>query len=142
MGVQIARRHLAPNEFDHEFVWLIVSLVSLGVAALWLGLGLPWPRCVFHDLTGLPCLTCGATRSAAAFFHGRIFTAFKWNPLVFVILCALSVFNIYAATTLIFRVPRLRIGPFNRAEAMFARSAFLVVLLGNWIYLLINWRAF
>ena len=71
------------GEIDHELIWLSVSLVSLTIAALWLAIGLPWPRCVFHELTGLPCVTCGMTRCGIQFFHGHFLAALKWDPLVF-----------------------------------------------------------
>ena len=49
-------RRLAPGEIDHELIWLSVSLASLGLAAAWLAIGLPWPRCMFHEITGFPCV--------------------------------------------------------------------------------------
>jgi hypothetical protein len=140
--MEIARRRLAVAEFDHELVWLVVSLASLGFATTWLAIGLPWPHCFFHDLTGLPCLTCGATRSAIAFFHGHVGTALKWNPLVFVTLCGLSIFNVYAFSVLILRAPRLRVQEFTRREKTLLRRAMIAFLLINWTYLLINWRAY
>src|SRR5437016_13411111 len=88
-------RRFAPGELVHELLWLSVSLSSLVAAAAWLALGLPWPHCAFHELTGLPCVTCGATRSAIAFFHGNIVSAWKWNPLVFACFCGLSIINVY-----------------------------------------------
>ena len=80
-------RRLVPGELDHELIWLSVSVLSLGLAAMWLTMGLPWPRCVFHDLTQLPCVTCGMTRCGIQFFHGHFLAALQWNPFVFTILC-------------------------------------------------------
>ena len=47
--MQFSVRRLAPGELDHELIWLSASVLSLGFAAVWLTLGLPWPHCVFHD---------------------------------------------------------------------------------------------
>jgi len=140
--MQLCRRHLAFGETDHELIWLSVSLLSLTSAAAWFAIGLPWPRCLFHDLTGLPCVTCGATRSAISFFHADFFAAWKWNPLVFVCLSALSIFDVYAAAALVIRGPRLRIVNFTRWEKTFLRVLFLTILGLNWIYLLSRWRNF
>src|SRR5438128_12415841 len=93
--MQILRRPLAPGETNHELLWLTVSSGGLALAATWLALKLPWRICLFHALTGHPCLTCGATRSAGAFFHAQFFVAVQWNPAVFIFYCSLSVFNIY-----------------------------------------------
>ena len=135
--MQIARRPLAPGETDHEFIWLSVSLGGLALAATWLALRLPWPICLFHALTGHPCATCGATRSAIAFFHAQFFTAWKWNPLAFVVYCALSIFDVYAFVVLVTRAPRLRIAQLTQSEKKFIRVSFVSFLALNWFYLLI-----
>lgn len=140
--MQLSRRSLAPGETDYELLWLGVSLGSLAVAATWFALGLPWPRCVFHDLTGLPCATCGATRSTIQFFHGHFLAALHWNPLVFAVLCGLSIFDAYALAVLIARAPRLRIAHFNSTEKNIIRAAVITLLALNWIYLLAHWRAY
>src|SRR5947208_11878340 len=93
--MQILRRPLAPGETNHELLWLSVSSGGLALAAGWLALKLPWPICLFHALTGHPCLTCGATRSAEAFFHSQLFAAFQWNPLDVLVYCAFLLFNFY-----------------------------------------------
>jgi len=134
--MRVIRRPLAPGETDHELVWLCVSLVGLALAAGWFALGLPWPRCLFLAITGHPCLTCGATRCAIAFFHFDFWSAWKWNPLVFSTLGGLSIFDVYAFTVLVFRAPRLRIGYFTFAEKTFLRIVVVILLLSNWIYLL------
>src|SRR4030088_1376904 len=107
--MQLSRRPIAPGELDHELLWLSVSLGALAAAALWFALHLPWPICLFHALTGHPCATCGATRSAIAFFHGHFFDSWKWNPLAFLAYCSLSIFNIYAFLVFVMRWPRLRL---------------------------------
>ena len=140
--MEVTRRRLAPGDLDHEFLWLTISLGSLGLAALWFALGLPWPRCAFHDLTGLPCVTCGMTRAAIQFFHGHFLAALGWNPLVFATLCALSIFNAYAFAVLVTRAPRLRISFRTAAERRYARIILIAALVSNWSYLLAHWRAY
>jgi hypothetical protein len=135
--MQMIRRPLAPGETNYELIWLSVSSVGLVLAASWLALKLPWPICLFHALTGRPCLTCGATRSAIAFFHGHLLTALKWNPLAFLCYCALSLFNVYAFGTVVMRTPRLRVAQVNPGERKFVRGSIIALLALNWAYLLL-----
>jgi len=140
--MQVSWRHVGPNETDHELLWLTVSIGSLGAAALWFTLGFPWPRCVFHQLTGLPFVTCGMTRCGIQFFHGHFLAASKWNPLVFTALCGLTAFDLYAFATLATRGPRLRICFYTETAKTFVRIAVISALVLNWIYLLMHWRDF
>jgi hypothetical protein len=139
--MQLCLRRPATREVDHELVWLSASLASLGIAVAWFTLGLPWPVCVFHELTGLPCLTCGMTRCAIQFFHGHFVAALKWNPLVFTFLCGVTVYDLYAFAMLTTRAPRLRIA-FRQAEKKYLRGVLIAALAVNWIYLLLHWRNF
>lgn len=41
-----------------------------------------FPPCPFHKVTGLFCPGCGSTRAAHHLLHGRLATAFGFNPLV------------------------------------------------------------
>ena len=140
--MQLCRRRLAPGEIDHELVWLSVSISSLATAAAWLALGLPWPRCAFHELTGLPCVTCGMTRCAIQFFHGHFLAAWKWNPLVFASLCGVIGFDAYAFTVITARAPRVRVLFRDEIERKYARIIVIAALALNWIYLLAHWRNF
>jgi hypothetical protein len=135
--MQICWRRVAFRETDHELLWLSISLTSLAAAAAWFALRLPWPQCVFHALTGHPCVTCGATRSTLQFFHGHFFKALQWNPLVFVVLCGVSIFDTYAATVLLMRAPRLRIAHITSVEKKLVRILLVALLALNWIYLLV-----
>ncbi|HXA10317.1 MAG TPA: DUF2752 domain-containing protein [Chthoniobacterales bacterium] len=130
------RRPLAPREIDHELLWLVVSGATFAGLAFWLAARLPTPQCAFRSLTGLPCVTCGATRAAIQFFHGHFAASFLFNPLAFLTLCSLLAFDLYALTVLIARAPRVRLGNFSRAEKRLARSVAIILLAGNWIYLL------
>jgi hypothetical protein len=140
--MHLRRHQLEPGETDHELIWLAISLGSLALAAAWLTVGLPWPRCAFHELTGLPCITCGMTRCGIQFFHGHFVAALKWNPLVFMALCSLTAFDLYAFATLATRGPRLRICFDTQTAKTFVRIAVISALLLNWIYLLMHWRNF
>jgi hypothetical protein len=140
--MQIVVRRLEPGEVDHEVIWLSVSVLSLGLAAGWLALGLPWPRCVFHDLTGLPCVTCGMTRCAIRFFHGNFLAALRWNPLVFTALCGVMAFDLYAFAIFASHGPRLRICFCTQRAKTLVRVSVISALVLNWMYLLLHWRQF
>jgi hypothetical protein len=134
--MRLVWRQLSPEGSDHELIWLVVSLAAAIGGAIWFSLGLPTLRCPFLAVTGYPCLTCGATRCLLAFLHGNFFGAWLWNPLAFVALCGVVLFDLYAAIVLIARAPRLRFVDWTRTEKNAVRSAIVAVILLNWIYLL------
>jgi hypothetical protein len=129
-------RRRSANGPDHELIWLSVSVAAIAGGATWMGLALPWPRCAFLAVTGLPCVTCGATRSAIAFLHGDFLVALRWNPLAFIAFCAVIAFDLYAAIVLLLRRPRLRIVDWSIAQKNTARIAAISLLALNWMYLL------
>ncbi|MEY2546152.1 MAG: hypothetical protein QOG48_1269 [Verrucomicrobiota bacterium] len=130
-------RPLAPGELDYELIFLCASLGGFAAAAAWFLLKLPWPICLFHAVTGHPCLTCGATRSAIALFHGQFLAAWKWNPLAFATYCTMSIFDVYALSVVVSRGRRLRfvLAP---GEKFFLRISVGALLLANWTYVLIT----
>lgn len=134
--MHLVSRPIRPGEFDHELVWLAVSVTAFVAGAAWLFVGLQWPRCPLLELTGYPCLTCGATRCAIAFGHGHFFQAWGWNPLAFVVFCGVALFDVYAAIVLVARLPRLRLVDWTTAEKRAARVAVIAMILANGIYLL------
>ena len=131
------RHQIAAQEIDYELVWLLVSLGAFLGLALWFAARLPTPQCVFHTLTGLPCVTCGATRSAFQFLHGHFSASLFFNPLAFLAFCSVLAYDLYALVMLATRAPRLRFGNFSRSEKLLARGAVIILLAGNWLYLLI-----
>ena len=136
--MRVVRRPLFPGEFDHELIWLVVSLAVFLGGAAWLWVGLPFPRCPFLVMTGYPCLTCGATRCAIALAHGNFPHALTWNPLATVGLCAVLLFDLYAAIVLLARLPRVRVVDFSRREKNALRFVIIALIAANWVYLLFH----
>lgn len=134
--MRVVWRRMPAAGFDHELVWLSVSLAALAGGAAWLAIGLGWPQCPFLAMTGWPCLTCGATRATVAFLHGDFLQAFSWNPLALLALCGVAVFDVYAVIVLLARAPRLRIADWARTEKNVVRIAVVCALMLNWIFLL------
>lgn len=63
----------------------IVGVAALGVATVYavfdpLESGF-FPRCMFHELTGLQCPGCGSQRALHAILNGDIPAAWHFNPL-------------------------------------------------------------
>ncbi len=136
--MRLVRRRLPANGVDHELIWLVVSVTAgaMGLLAFGFGFGLNWPRCPFLAITGFPCLTCGATRATIAFLHGNFSLAWWWNPLAFVALCGVAIFDLYAVAVLLSRSARIRIVDWTSVERNFVRIAVVSMLALNWIYLL------
>jgi len=134
--MRLVWRRIPPDEFNHELIWLVVSLAAAVGGAIWLHLGFPTLRCPFLAVTGYPCLTCGATRCAIAFLHADFFAAWLWKPLALVALCGVALFDLYALIVLITRGPRLRLVDWTRTEKNTVRIAVIALIAVNWIYLL------
>jgi hypothetical protein len=133
--MQIVRRSLNRGDFDPELLVLSISMGGVLFAGLWLKLGLPWPLCWFHQLTGEPCATCGATRSAIAFCRADWLGSLHWNPLAFAAYCAIAAFDVYAVIVLVGHRRRVRV-LFTAAEKNALRILVVTLVLLNWGYLL------
>ena len=130
------RHQIAAQEIDYELVWLLVSLGAFLGLALWFAARLPTPQCVFHTLTGVPCVTCGATRSAFQFLHGHFYVSLFFNPLAFFAFCSVLAYDLYALVILATDAARVRFDNFSHSEKLLVRGAVIILLAGNWLYLL------
>ena len=90
----------------------ITSAITVGVAALLIILlyffiyplyQQYFPKCIFHNLTGLYCPLCGTQRAISSLLHGNILLATKDNLLV---IAALTLFVFLSAA--FFFKPRSR----------------------------------
>ena len=134
--MRLELRRLHANELDHELIWFLVTLSACAVGGVWLWLQLPLPRCSFRMITGFPCLTCGSTRATLALLRGDLATAFSFNPLALATLCALAVYNVYAASLLVTGARRIRRTDGGRIFGRVFVSVLVALALCNWFYLL------
>ena len=132
--MRVQWRRLRPGELDHELVWLLVTVTSAALGAAWFALHLPWPQCNFRALFGIPCFTCGATRSAIAILHGDFAAAWNWNPLATLAMLGIGLFDLYALAVLVARAPRLRIHLHGSKWPIVL--ALIAVIAINWAFVL------
>jgi hypothetical protein len=110
-------------------------MLAGGLAVRWLHLDrLGIILCSFKAATGLPCMTCGGTRTLALFARGDLAGALAMNPLVAV---GFFVLVFWALADLVLwtrgRSLGLSLGPRARTVAIVAGVAALVA---NWAYVI------
>lgn len=66
--------------------WLAVTFVALFVGVVFFHYNPAnysvFPKCAFHQLTGMDCPGCGGQRALHQLLHGNLTEAFRENPLV------------------------------------------------------------
>ncbi len=133
-------RSLRPLEVDHEALWLLVgsaSICLLGVALATPGIQLP--LCGFKTITGLPCPTCGLTRTVIALSRGDVPRGLFMNPLAAILCGAGLLYLLYAALVLALRLPRFR-PTVSATGARRLRIAAFTALAANWLWLIATGR--
>jgi hypothetical protein len=73
---------------------------------------MPFSSCVFHEITGHSCFTCGLTRSLHAVAHGDLMASLRFHllgPLLFVCVVAASAFWILQSLTGKSILPKTRV---------------------------------
>ncbi len=108
------------------------AVAALGVGVLHLD-RLPFLFCAFHAVTGLPCLTCGATRALADLAQGDVRAAMAMNPLATLAAFAIVPWGLVDLALLTRgRALALVVAP---ASARVLRAAGITAVLVNWAYL-------
>jgi hypothetical protein len=117
-------------------IHIVWGILLIALVLIWPYL--PHPACPFHQVTGLPCLTCGASRAANALYDGRLGEMFYDNPLLVTFCVALLLFSLLKLFEYILHL---------RIELSLSRKAELSgkILLGlaaaaNWLFLIVSNR--
>jgi hypothetical protein len=120
-------------------IFLGIAVAGTAAVAL-LGLDrLPIAVCTFRAVTGLPCLTCGATRAAARLAFGDVAGAFAMNPLATAGALALVPWGI-ADLALMTRGRALVVEVARPAAAWALRGLAVAAVVVNWAYLVVAGR--
>lgn len=109
-------------------LWAALGLTAAGLAHL---RGVSIDLCPFHQLTGLPCPTCGTTRATFALLSGHPVEAWRLNP--FMVTAGLVCGSLLIVRLLAGRAVRLEM---TRRQRTAAGIALLALFAANWAYLL------
>ena len=109
------------KEYKSFIVFCIGFLIISIIKYLFTGSGIP---CIFSEITGLSCPGCGISRMLISMLKLEFYQAFRYNPLVFILLIISSIISV------IILILRYK---FNKK-----------VVIPNWIYmcLLVNLIAY
>ena len=93
--------------------------------------------CLFKQVTGIPCPSCGSTRSVLALLKGDFAGALFWNPFGILIMLILIISPVWMIYDIVLRKESLY-NFYIRSEQFFKRKwiaipAIILVLL-NWIW--------
>lgn len=99
---------------------------------------LPPSQCLFHEIAGFPCLSCGATRAAAAFLAGDFLAMIYYNPLLVLFSAGLIFFSLFKFSEYILKFQiKLRL---NRNTAFAIRILAVFSIAANWLFLIVSGR--
>ena len=115
-------------------IFLAIGVAAAGAIAVLHLDRLPIVVCVFRAATGIPCLTCGATRAAAHLAVGDIAGAFAMNPLATLAGLALVPWGL-ADLALLARGKALAV-ELAPPTAWAVRGLAVAALFANWAYLI------
>lgn len=110
------------------YTWLVVAhLITTS--------GKTTTVCLMKNITGIPCPSCGSTRSLASIFEGKFYQALNFNPIGYIIFFALIILPIWIFLDLFQKKDSLW-QFYLKAEITLKRKIIAIPLI---ILFLINW---
>jgi len=134
--MRISLKQRTPGQIEFGVIYGGIGLLALLAGRFLPIMGL-LPACIFKGLTGLPCPTCGSTRSVVHLSHGDVSASLFTNPLTASVFIAAALFFGYSVVTLLFPIPRLVLSLSER-EKTWSRGIAAALVLTNWIYLIVT----
>jgi len=128
--------HLRPatrEERQLATLWVAAVVSALVLRPVWIAIAPHFRTCTFRTLSGIPCPTCGTTRSALAMLDFDLVSAFLVNPLATLVGSTFVVGGAAALVWLIFGWPMPSFGlRWNRRWTI----ALVGIVVINWAYLI------
>lgn len=128
--------HLRPatrEERQLAMLWAAAVASALVLRPIWIAMAPHLRACTFRKLAGIPCPTCGTTRSAQAMLDLDLASAFLVNPLAAFVGSAFVVGGAAALVWLLFGWPMPSIGLRWNQRWTIAAVGIIVI---NWVYLI------
>jgi len=129
----------APRRFGFGEIYMAIGLLAIATARFF-----PFDRiqglwtCPLYGMTGVPCPTCGFTRAFVRTAHLHFAHAFEVSPLGTMLFLFIVVYVVFALLRLAFGWPWPRVVVEGRFEGYLFRVGILVMVAGNWAYLLVR----
>jgi hypothetical protein len=122
-----------PDQVEFGLIYGGIALLALWVARSFPVLSF-FPPCAFKAFFGVPCPSCGSTRSVVHLANGDLFAALAMNPLITLCFIAAIFFFLYSLITLSFDLPRIGLILSTR-EGTAVRAGLIGLVLAQWVYL-------
>jgi len=113
------------------YTWLLFSMFNSGINQDEIGV------CIIKHVTGIPCPSCGSTRSVISLVNGNILDSLYWNPIGLILALIMIVTPVWIIMDLI-SGKRSLFRFYGKIETVFrmkiiAIPAILLVMV-NWIW--------
>ena len=131
--MRISLRGKSPGEIEFGIIYGSIAIMAL-VAARYLPITYLLSDCVFKAFTGIPCPTCGTTRSLMYLAYGDLHGALLLNPAFALVMVLAVLWFFYNSIVLLFNASRLSLS-LTSIESNFVRFITLSAILLNWSYL-------
>jgi hypothetical protein len=129
----VRTRPTTTDERQLAFLWLAAAVSAVALRPVWLALAPNLRPCVFRSWTGIPCPTCGTTRSATAFLDGDFVASFAANPMA---AAAGLLFVVGAPVAVVWALARWPVPVLGSPLPRWVRIAAFALILANWAYLI------
>jgi hypothetical protein len=117
-------------------IHVIWGILLIGMVVIWPFL--PHFACPFHQITGYPCLACGASRAVDALYGGRIVGMFGFNPLLVTFCVGLFLFSLLKLFEFILHIKiEVKLSP---KAALFGKILIGLAAAANWLFLIVSNR--
>ena len=117
------------------YVWLFITYARSVTHEDVLGI------CLFKQITGIPCPSCGSTRSVLSLLHGDLTGALIWNPFGLILMVIMAISPVWILVDLLARkqsLYRLYIKSEQLLRRKWTMLLFIGLVLLNWIWNIIK----